>query len=114
MSRIDRINEQMKREISTIVHQELTDPRLAFVSITKVEVSKDLQHAKVFFSVLGNPDQVGKAEDALTNAKGAIRKMIGQRIRMRYTPDFIFIFDHSMEYSARIEETIKDIQNESS
>ncbi len=113
MSRIDRINQTMKREISLIVHSEVKDPRLEFVSITQVEVSRDLQHARVFFSVLGDQSQAGKAEDGLNSAKGFIRKLVGQRIRMRFTPEIEFIYDRSIEYSARIEQTLEEIRHES-
>ncbi len=112
MGRIDRINEQMKREISQMLLRDFQDPRLEFVSITSVNVSRDLRHAKVQFSVFGNKEQLHLAEEALNRAKGLVRKLIGQRIRMRYTPEIEFIYDESLEYSARIEETLERIKNE--
>ncbi len=112
MDRIERINETMKREIGLIVHTEVKDPRLQFVTITQVDVSRDLQHARVSFSVLGNSLQVEKVLDGLNSAKGFIRKLIGQRIRMRFTPDIEFIHDRSLEYSARIEQALEEIRHE--
>ena len=112
MGRIDKINQRIKREIGDIVLKELKDPRLEFVSITHVEVSRDLQHAKVYFSVLGRGNQVQKAGEGLLSARGFVRKLIGQRVRMRYTPEIEFIFDHSIEYSARIEAALEEIQHE--
>ena len=112
MDRIDRINETMKREISTIVHMELKDPRLQFVTITRVDVTRDLQHARVSFSVLGNTLAVEKALTGLNSAKGLIRKFIGERIRMRFTPEIEFLHDRSLEYSARIEQALEEIRHE--
>ena len=112
MSRMDRINQTIKREVSLIVHSEVKDPRLQFVTIHHVDVSRDLQHARVYFSVLGNSTEAVKAEEGLNSARGFIRKLVGQRVRMRYTPEIEFIFDKTIEYSARIEETLEDIRNE--
>ncbi len=113
MERIDKINQRIKEEVSSIVHQEVKDPRLGFITITQAEVSKDLQHAKVYFSVLGGDDKFDDAQKGLESAKGFIRRLVGQRIRMRYTPDILFIQDRSAEYSQQIEETLQRIKDES-
>jgi len=110
MSRIDRINEMVKREISVMLLEEIRDPRIKFVTVTRVDVSKDLQHAKVFYSVLGHDHKA--AEEALQNAKGFIRRLVGQRVVMRYTPEIDFIFDKSIEYSDRIEKTLLDLNRQ--
>lgn len=107
MERIERINSMMKREIGLMLLEDLRDPRLKFVTVTGVEVSKDLQHAKVFFSVLGQDRR--EAEEALQKAKGYVRRLVGERVVMRYTPEIDFIFDRSVEYSDRIEQTLQDI-----
>lgn len=114
MGRIDKVNQAVKREVSSIIHSELKDPRLEFVTITSVEVSRDLQHARVTFSVLGDEKKAESAIQGLESARGFIRKLIGQRIRLRYTPDIEFIFDKTVEYSVRIEEALEEIKNESS
>ncbi len=111
MDRIKRINEMIKREISTMLLEEMRDPRLKFVTITGVEVSKDLQHAKVFYSFLGN-DKEG-VEQALENARGFVRRLVGQRVIMRYTPEIQFLYDKSIEYSDRIEQTLEEIKRRS-
>ena len=113
MGRIDKINQAVKREISSIIHSEIKDPRLEFVTITQVEVSRDLQHARVYFSALGDPQRVDKVEQGLSSARGFVRKLIGQRIRMRYTPEIEFIYDRSVEYGARIQEALEELKNES-
>ena len=112
MGRMDKINEAMRREIGEIILKEIKDPRLEFVTVTHVVVSRDLQHAKVYYSVLGKKDQAQKAQEGLLSARGFVRKLIGQRVRLRYTPDIEFIFDASIEYSARIEAALEEIHNE--
>ena len=112
MNRMDKINQRIKREIGDIVLKELKDPRLEFVTVTQVEVTRDLQHAKVYFSVLGKPEQVEKARTGLLSARGFVRKLIGQRVRMRHTPDIEFILDQSLEYGARIESKLQEIHRE--
>ena len=113
MQRTSRINETMKREIGNIVLMEIKDPRVKLVTITAVNVSKDLQHARVYFSVLGNSQQTSEAQAGLDSARGYIRKLIGARVRMRYTPEIEFIYDETIEYSDRIERTLEDLKNES-
>lgn len=112
MGRIEKINQLMKEEISKIIQFEVKDPRLKFVTIIQVEVSRDLQHARVYFSVLGNREKVRLTQEGLNRAKGFIRRLIGQYIRMRYTPEIEFIFDRSLEYSMAIEEVLERIKDE--
>ena len=112
MDRMDRINQAIKEEISNIVQREVKDPRLGFVTITQTEVSRDLQHARIYFSVLGEKEKVDAAQEGLDSARGFIRKLIGQRVRMRFTPEIEFVFDRSIEYGIRIEEALAEIKNE--
>lgn len=112
MSRIDRINQQLKRELGIIIQRELSDPRVSFVSVTHVDTSKDLRHARVYFSVLGEKEQKKNAQQGLEAAKGMIRRLVGQRLQLRNTPDFIFSFDRSIEASIQIEETLKEINDD--
>lgn len=112
MDRMKRINETIKREISRILHKELEDPRLQFVSITRVNVSRDLHYARVYFSVLGDQQKKELAIEGFQSACGLIRKYIGKNIRMRYTPEIQFFYDNSIEISARIDETLEEILHE--
>lgn len=113
MSRIDRVNQQVKREISLILQRDLSDPRLEFVTITAVGVSRDLRYAKVHFSVIGDSARVKEATQGLQAARGLIRKLIGQRLMMRHTPELNFIHDQSLEISAQIDGVLEEIKNES-
>ena len=112
MGRMEKVNQLMKREISTILQREVQDPRLEFVSITGVTVSPDLHVARVNFSVLGDEKKKEDAKKALNSARGYIRRLIGKRISLRYTPDLEFIYDNSLEYSARIEQTFEEIKKQ--
>ena len=111
MGRIDRVNQQVKREIGRIIQQELGDPRVQFVTITDVDVSRDLRNAKIHFSVLGEQAQVQAAQKGLDGARGMIRKLLGQNMSIRHTPELFFIYDQSIEASIRIEETLKEIRD---
>ncbi len=109
-NRIDRISEEVKRELSMII-RELKDPRLskAVVSVVNVNVTKDLKFAKAFISVLGKEDEQKGAMDALKSASGFIRKEVGHRINLRNTPEFTFVLDNSIEYGAHINEVLKNL-----
>src|SRR3989338_10117583 len=112
MERIERISQQVKREISKIIHQELGDPRLQFVTVTEADVSRDLRSARIHFSVLGGKEQVDAAQQGLDRARGMIRKLLGQNMKLRYVPELFFSYDQSIAMSAQIEETLKEINNE--
>ena len=113
MGRMDKVNQMMKREISYLIQHEIQDPGMGFVTIISVEVSRDLKYAKVNFSVLGGEPEVQKAKEALNRARKFIRKLVGQRIRIRYTPEIEFIYDNSIEYEARLNKTFEEIRNDS-
>jgi len=110
MSRHDRISEALKREIGNIIHAELKDPRLGFVTVTRVELTQDLRYAKVFFSVLGKEEEHKKTKEALDSALGFIRRLIAQRIRLRLVPEINFKEDRSAEYSIKIQEALDQIK----
>ena len=112
MARMEKVDRQLQKEISLIIQRELADPRLQFVTITHAQVSKDLRNAKVSFSVMGTAQDIEKAQHGLERASGLIRKYVGQRMDMRYTPELFFVYDDSLERSARIEATLKEINNE--
>lgn len=110
MSRQQKVAQAIKKEVSIIIHDELKDPRLGFVTVTRVEVTPDLRQAKIFFSVLGKEQEYKRTREALDSSCGFIRRLIAQRIRLRFTPEIIFREDHSTEYSIRIEEVLNQIK----
>jgi len=107
--RKNRVGDLIKREIAHIIQCELKDPGIGFVTITAVEVSADLKHAKIFYTVLGDEDSKSKSACALKRASGFIQREIGRRLRLKYTPEIFFQFDGSVEYGAHIEELIQKI-----
>jgi ribosome-binding factor A len=113
VDRTNRISEEMKKELSDIIHNELKDPRLPqMVSVVSVNVTRDLRYAKVYISVLGNDEQKKNAISGLKSAAGFIRRKVGHRMQIRYTPELQFELDNSIEHgvyiSKLINETIKD------
>lgn len=109
-NRIDRISEEVKKELSFII-RDLKDPRLNshMVSVVNVSVTRDLKLAKAYISVLGDDKAKSDAIAALKGAAGFIRKEIGHRIDLRYTPEFSFILDDSIEYGSHISEVLKKL-----
>lgn len=112
MARLDKVAEAIRKEASVIIHDELKDPRLGFVTITRVELTPDLRLAKVFFSVLGKEEDYKKTKTALDSALGFIRRLIAQRINLRFAPEIVFREDRSSEYSVRIQEVLDRIKSE--
>jgi len=110
--RADRVKELLRQEISQIIREEIKDPRVGFATVTDVEISQDLRHAKVFVSVYGDEVSRGDTLKALEKASGFIRNEIGKRIRMKHVPEILFRFDHSIERGARIFELLHEIKDE--
>ncbi|MGD6832764.1 30S ribosome-binding factor RbfA [Sutcliffiella halmapala] len=112
--RSNRVGEQMKKELSDIIGRKIKDPRVGFVTVTDVQVTGDLQQAKVYISVLGDDEKRQDTLIGLAKAKGFIRSEIGRRIRLRKTPELFFEFDESMEYGNRINTLIHELNRNDS
>ena len=110
MSRHDRVQAALKREISIILHDEMNDPRLGFVNINRVELSQNLRFVKVFYGVLGQDQDYQKTQAALDSALGFIRKLVAERINLRIAPEIAFYEDRSSEHSIRIQEVLDEIK----
>jgi ribosome-binding factor A len=109
--RLDRVNQLIKEEISTLLQRELKDPRLGFVTVTDVETAKDLRLAKVFVSVLGDERQWASSLAALASARGFVRNWLRQHLDLRVTPEIDFRADRSMEHAAKIQSLLKQVQD---
>ncbi|WP_164215497.1 30S ribosome-binding factor RbfA [Virgibacillus sp. YIM 98842] len=107
--RAHRVAEQMKKELGEILTRKIKDPRVGFVTVTDVEVTGDLQQAKIFISVLGDEKEKQDTLLGLSKAKGFIRSEIGQRIRLRKTPEIYFEFDEALERGNRIDKILRDL-----
>jgi len=107
VKRSERVGDLLKREIGDIIERELKDPRIGFVTVISVEVSEDLRHARVFFSVFGDQQVQEKTQRGMDSAKFFIQGEIGRRLRLKYTPELSFQFDRSVERGLRISKLIK-------
>ena len=101
----------MREEISEILLKGLKDPRIGFVTITKVAVSDDLRQAKVYYSVFGGEQEKEDSFQGLESATGYIKRELGRRMRLKYMPEITFHFDDSLEYGAHIEELLRDVKD---
>jgi ribosome-binding factor A len=110
--RPERVQEALRQEISRIVHDELKDPRIGFLTITKVELTKDLRYAKVYFSVLGEEKDKNLALKGLNSAKGYIKNIIADRINLRFVPEVAFKIDESLQYAKDIYDLLEQIKKE--
>jgi ribosome-binding factor A len=106
-----QVGGQMKREMSDILANHLKDPRLGFVTVTGVELSDDLRYARVFISIYGDPQNQKETLKGLKSAKGFIRREIGQRLRLRYCPDFDFRIDQSIAEGDKIDRLLHQIED---
>lgn len=109
--RTDRVAEAMQREISEILLREVKDPRVSFVTITGVRLSKDLKNARVFFSTLKHGEELEAIMEGLQHAAGFIQRKVGSRLQLRYTPHITFAYDTSFDEGARMDKILRDIED---
>ena len=108
-NRLNRINEELKKEISQIISFELKNPdATGLISITKVKITPELKYAKVYVSLLNSKNEE-KTIEALKSSAGFIRSLIAKRINLRITPELVFEKDDSMEYGMKIDSILKDL-----
>ncbi len=111
--RIDRIEEQLRIELSEIIEREIQDPRIGLTTVTAVRISPDLSYARVFVSALGDQAQRKKTLQGLKSAASFIRRSLGKRLHhLRRIPDLHFDYDESIEKGIRIEELLNQIKHE--
>ena len=107
--RIDRISEEVRREVDRIIREELNDPRVAGTfSVTRAEVTGDLRYAKIYVSVLED-DKADEMIKALKKAAGFIRRELGMRVDLRYTPELLFERDRNIAYGVHIAQVLKEV-----
>lgn len=107
-----RVGEEILKELSLILIERISDPRLKDITFTHVKMTDDLRTAKVYFSILGGAEKVKEAQMGLAAAKGFIKKEIALRMTLRYVPDFIFFYDETFEYGHKIEKLLQKIDHE--
>ena len=111
-SRPDRVGEEIRHELASLLSREVHDPGIGFVTLTRVTVSPDLQLARVFYTMMGDEAARKSTAKALARATPFLRRQIGARIRLRRVPEIRFEFDKSVEHQDRIERILIDLQRE--
>lgn len=110
--RQQQVADLLRDHVSEIIQREMKDPRLGFVSITRVEVSPDMRHAKFFVSVYASEEEQRDALHALNRAAGFIRHELAPRLKMRQIPEVLFRLDHSMEHAETVARLLRQIDEE--
>ena len=106
INRAQRIADLMRRELGRFFLQEVKDPRIKLVSITDLQVSRDLSHAKVFYTLVDKEKDLAASSEALNKASGFLRKRIAEELNLRATPKLSFIYDDAMEHGRHISSLI--------
>lgn len=107
--RISRINEQLKREVTRIIREEVKDPRIGFITVTGVEASNDLSYARVHVSVLGDEPEKAETLEGLRAAASFIRGEIGRRLHVRRAPELDFRLDRGVDHAMRVDRLLKEV-----
>jgi len=110
--RSERVADLVRKEISEMLVRTIKDPRIGFVTITRVTVTDDCRSAKIYYSVVGSLDEREQCIEGLNSAKGYIRRELGHRMKLKYTPEIVFQFDPSVEYAVHMGELIHHLQEE--
>ncbi|MEM9553373.1 MAG: 30S ribosome-binding factor RbfA [Acidobacteriota bacterium] len=110
--RSERVAEQLRAELSQILRFEMKDPRVALASVSRLELTRDLSHAQVYISVLGDDEQArNDALEAIERAKGFIRSQVGKRVRLRVVPELVFHLDRGAEHSQHISDLLDQLHD---
>jgi len=112
ITRPERVAAAIRKEISTMIQEELKDPRIGFTTITKVEITPDLRYAKIYYTVFGSDKEKKATGVALSNAKGFIKGHMGDRLKLRFTPEIIFKVDKSAEYADKMDRLFDKIRKD--
>ena len=110
--RIEKLQELIKQEMGKMLLTDLKDPRIGFVTVTDVEMTGDLREAKIYVSVMGGEEQVKNSLEGLNSALGFIRREIGHRIRLRFTPEISFALDTSLDYGDHIQKLLLQVEGD--
>jgi ribosome-binding factor A len=109
--RTDRVSDQLVRELNDLLLREVRDPRVRLATVSRIEVSADLHHARAFVSLLGSEDERAACLAALRGASGFLRTKLGSRLRLRVTPELAFEIDRGPEHSMKIAEILEGLDH---
>src|SRR5580658_108601 len=110
--RADRVSEAIKREVSVLLTQGIKDPGVHFVTVTLVDMAEDLRNAIIYVSIMGTEEDRQESMKGLERAKGYVRKELGTRLQLRYTPEIHFRLDDSLDNSLKIRKILNEIKSE--
>jgi ribosome-binding factor A len=110
--RQERLADQIRIEVAEMIEGELKDPRIGFATVTRVELSPDMRHGRVLVSVMGDEKEQKETLAGLASARGYVRHELGRRLRLKRIPELIFILDHGLEESERVERLLRDLKEE--
>ncbi len=108
--RVERVAEEIRTEVALILAERLKDPRIGFVTVTRVDVTSDLHLARVYVGVLGGPPERQRTLECLRQASAFVRRQLGQRIRMRFTPEILFEYDKGLDASDRVARLLEEVR----
>ena len=107
--RTERLSEEIREEVALLIASELKDPRIGFVTVTRVEVTPDLRTARIYVGVLGTDKQRTTSLAGLKQGAGFLRRALGRTLRLRYTPELLFQYDEGLEASDRVAKLLAEI-----
>ncbi|MCL2673773.1 MAG: 30S ribosome-binding factor RbfA [Defluviitaleaceae bacterium] len=108
--RLQRINDEIRKEAAEVIRSELKDPRIdTMTTVTSAQTTSDLKQCKIFVSILGDENSKKEALIGLKNAAPFLRKMLASRINLRHTPEIIFVLDESLDYGMKMDKIFKDL-----
>ena len=110
--RMIRINSLIKQEVGLILQYNLKDKRLGFITVLRADISRDLKSGRLFVSILGSDDQKRVTVEILNKSAGYIQKLLGSRIRLRYTPRLRFIYDDVVDHSIHVQQVLDRIKQQ--
>jgi len=110
--RSDRVADTIKREVSDILFREVKDPRLGFITITAVDLAKDLRNAKIYYTSLKEAEELEAIKKGLKKAAGFVQRKLGKRVHLRYLPQLSFVYDDSVAYGSHMDRILSKIEED--
>ncbi len=109
--RAARVGEELLREVADVLTRKVRDPRVRAATLTGIQLSNDLKHAKIFYSFIGGGEDIKQVQAGLDSATGFIKREVGQRIELKYIPDVVFKFDPTLKKAQYMEELFERVRS---
>lgn len=110
--RSDRVADVIRREVSDILFREVKDPRLSFITITSVDLGKDLRNAKIYYTSLKEAEELEEIKKSLKKAVGFVQRKLGKRVHLRYLPQLSFVYDSSLKHGSHMDSIFRKIDED--